>query len=163
MSKNIKSIYRKVEKATLVWHYSNGYSKDDIRWAHTDLYRTASGEYFIHISGGPGSAYANPEKISTEWGNGFCYTSGEEIIPMSLHEVIVWGEENLPDCILKKVFKEIRQRAKRQNSEVPELLKFSEKKLSIREKERRNRLAAAEASAKVKARLEKYYEQFVEL
>ncbi|NLZ52104.1 MAG: hypothetical protein GX892_02970 [Thermoanaerobacteraceae bacterium] len=95
MSKNNKSVYRQIENATLVWHYSNGFSKEkgDIRWAHTDLYRTASGEYFIHVSGGPGSNYANPEKISTAWGDGFCYTSGEAIIPMSQHEVIVWGRK----------------------------------------------------------------------
>jgi hypothetical protein len=163
MSKNIKSIYRKVEKATLVWHYSNGYSKDDIRWSHTGLYKTASGEYFLYVSGGPGSAYANIEQVSTEWGDGFSYTSGEAIIPLSLNELIAWGEANLPDHILKKVLKEIRQRANRQNKEIPELLKIAGKKLSVREKERKNRLAAAEASAKVKARLEKFYEQFVEL
>jgi|LSQX01.2.fsa_nt_gb hypothetical protein len=163
MSKNNKSIYQKVEKSTLVWHYSNGYSKDDIRWAHTNLYKTAHGEYFLHVSGGPGSHYANVEKISTAWGDGLSYTNGEAIIPLSLNELIAWGEENLPDHILKKVLKEIRQRTKRQNKEIPKLLKITEKKLSMREKERKNRLAAAEASAKVKARLEKYYEQFVEL
>lgn len=59
---------------------------------------------------------------------------------------------------MKKVLKEIRQRANRQNKEIPELLKIAKKKLSMREKERKNRLAAAEASAKVN----KYYEQFVE-
>ncbi|NLZ52105.1 MAG: hypothetical protein GX892_02975 [Thermoanaerobacteraceae bacterium] len=62
---------------------------------------------------------------------------------------------------MKKVFKEIRQRAKQ--PEVQELLKLSEQKLSMREKATKARLAAAKTNAKDKSYWSKYYEQFVEL
>lgn len=160
-----ESEYCHIEEATLIWHYSNGFSKEkgDIRWTYIDLYRTTSGEYCLHVSGGPGSDYASRENISSAWGDGLIHTDGEEIISLSPHQVIIWGEENLPDDVLKKVFKDIRQRAKRKNAKAPEILGFSEQKLAIREKETKIKLAAAKANAEVQARQEKYYEQFVEL
>ena len=99
MSKNIKSIYRKVKKATLVWHYSNGYSKDDIRWAHTDLYRTASGEYFRTFLV---DRAQHMQILNRFQPNGVTDLAipAVAIIPLSLNELIAWVA-NL-DHILKK-------------------------------------------------------------
>jgi hypothetical protein len=135
----------------------------DIRWEYIDLYRTAAGKYFLHGSGGPGSNVANCERISTAWGDEFFYTSGEAIIPMSQHDIIVWGYENLPDNILKKILKDIQEREKQKNAEISEILKLFEKKLSMRQRKIKIGLTYANATAEVQARQAKYYEQFVEL
>ncbi len=163
MKKN--SVNYCTEKATLIWHYSNGFSKDkgDIRWATIDLYRTTSGEYCLHVSGGPGSAYAVQENISSVWGDGFIYSDGEAIIPMSQHEVIVWGEENLHDGILKKVLKNIQQQAILHNEGIPKILEYSIENLHMREKERKTGLAIAKDNQEAQAQQARYYEQFVEL
>lgn len=165
MRRNKERVYCLIKEATLVWHHSNGFSKEkgDIRWAITDLYRTTSGQYCLHVSGGPGSDYVDRENISSAWGDGFIYTDGEAIIPMSQHEVIVWGEENLPDDVLKKVLKDIRQQTKRRNTEIPKILEFSTQKLVMREKETKIGLAIAKANEEAQARQSKYYEQFAEL
>lgn len=164
MKKN--SVNYCTEKSTLIWHYSNGFSKDegDIRWVITDLYRTASGEYFLYVSGGPGSDYAAKENASSMWtGDEVIYSTGEAIIPMSQHEVIVWGEENLPDDVLRKVLKDIRQQTKLRNAEIPKILELSTQKLVMREKERKTGLAIAKANQEAQAQQARYYEQFVEL
>lgn len=140
------------EKATLIWHYSNGFSKDkgDIRWAITDMYRTVSGEYCLYVSGGPGSYYMAQESISSVWGDGFIYSDGEAIIPMSLEDVIDWGEEYLPDDVLKKVFKDIWQQTKQRNTEIPKILEFSTKSWSRGRRKQKVGLLSLKPTKKLK-------------
>lgn len=165
MRRNNKNEYPLIKEATLIWHYSNGFSKvkGDIRWAFIDLYRTASGEYFLHVSGGPGSDYAAQKNNSSAWGDGFTYTDGEAIIPMSQHELIAWGEENLPDDILRIIFRDIRKKAKQNNKGVPKILELNRQKLTLREKETKMRLTAAKAKEEAQAREARFYEQFAEV
>ena len=142
MSRIIESKCYNIKEATLIWHYGKRLleEKGDISWAVIDLYRTTSGRYFIQGSGGPGSDYANRELISSTWGDGFIFNDGEEIISMSHHEVIAWGEENLPDDVLRKILRDIKQHARKQNTEVPEIIKSSEQRLALRAKEHKERL-----------------------
>lgn len=165
MERNNESKYHNTEEDTLIWHYSNGFSKDegDIRWALINLYKTTSGEYYLHVSGGPGSDYAAKENISTVWGDGVIYTSGEAIIPMSQQNVIVWGEEYLPDDILSEILRDIKKKAKHDKTDIPKILELSEQKISMRGKEREYRLATDKVNAEIQSRRARFYEQFVEL
>lgn len=157
--------YDRIGEATLIWHYSNGLSKEkgDIRWACIDLYRTTSGEYLLHVSGGPGSGYAGRENTSSVWGDGVIYSDGEGIIPMSLQDLMIWGEECLPEDIFGIILQDIRKKTQQENTGTPKILEISEQKLAMREKEIKTCCAAAQANAEVQARQTRFYEQFVEL
>jgi hypothetical protein len=162
MNRIIESKCYNIKEATLIWHYDKRFLKEkgDISWTVIDLYRTTSGRYFIHGSGGPGSDYANRELISSTWGDGFILKDGEEIISMSPHEVIAWGEENLPCDVLRKIIRDIKQQARKQNTKVPEILKSSEQRLALRTKAQKAILAFNTQKESEQLRQEKIYEPY---
>jgi hypothetical protein len=84
--------------ATLMGEYDNGYPTEDIRWSITQLYKTKAIKYFFYGHGGPGSAYSRKDNCCT-------YADGEKIIPVTLFEVIVWGEEYLPENVLETIIR----------------------------------------------------------
>ncbi len=162
MSRIIESKYYNIKEASLIWHYDKRLleEKGDISWAVIDLYRTTSGRYFIQGSGGPGSDYANRELISSTWGDGFIFNDGEEIISMSHHEVIAWGEENLPYDVMRKILRDIRQQARKQNAKVPELLKSSEQRLALRAKAQKASISFNTQKESEQLRQERIYEPY---
>ena len=162
MSRIIESKCYNIKEATLIWHYGKRLleEKGDISWAVIDLYRTTSGRYFIQGSGGPGSDYANRELISSTWGDGFIFNDGEEIISMSHHEVIAWGEENLPYDVLRKILRDIKQQARKHNTKVPEILKSSEQRLALRAKAQKASLVSNAHKEAEQLHQAKIYEPF---
>lgn len=141
MKKIIEGIGYDTQKATFLGQVNSEFSKEDIRWSVTELYRTRSGKYFIHGSGGPGSPYSVWDNESD------AHIDGEVILPMSQYDVITWAEEYLPDDKLKSVIKDIRQEAKLQNIDIPTNLITASQKLTQRErKARRAAVQAKEAT-----------------
>lgn len=51
-SKIIDGVGYDTKKTIFLGQVSSGFSKEDIRWSVTELYRTRSGMYFLHGSGG---------------------------------------------------------------------------------------------------------------
>lgn len=60
---------------------------EDPRYTHETLYRTKSGNYFIHGEGGPESRYAQERGGQWEY--------GEKILPLSEPMACQWLEEHL--------------------------------------------------------------------
>ncbi len=141
MKKVIEGVGYDTKKAIFLGQVSSGFSKEDIRWSVTELYRTRSGNYFLQGYGGPGSPYAVWDNESD------AHVHGEAIIPTALYDVIAWAEEYLPDEKLKIVLKDIRQEAKRQNIKVPTYLKAASQKLTLRERKARRAAVQAEQTA----------------
>jgi len=76
------------ETAKLLGSGDNGYPRNDFNFWEEDLYRTKSGAYFLHGSGGPASRYA----ISTGQNS---WSGGEKIIPLPTEQAREWAEEML--------------------------------------------------------------------
>jgi len=142
MKKVIDGVGYDTKKAIFLGQVSSGFSKEDIRWSVTELYRTRSGNYFLHGYGGPGSPYAVWDNESD------AHIHGEAIIPTTLYDVIVWAEEYLPDDKLKSVIKDIHQEAKRQNIDITANLKAASQKLTLRERKARRAAVQAKEAAK---------------
>ncbi len=141
MKKIIDGVGYDTKKAIFLGQLRSRFSKEDIRWSVTELYRVRSGKYFLYGSGGPGSPYSVWDNESD------AHIDGEAILPMPQYDVLTWAEEYLPDDKLKSVIKDIRQEAKRQNIEIPTNLKTASKKLTQRE--RKARRAAVQAKEAV--------------
>ena len=147
MRKVIDGVGYDTKKAIFLGQVCSGFSKEDIRWSVTELYRARSGKYFLHGSGGPGSPYAVWDNESD------AHIDGEAILPMSQYDVITWAEEYLQVEKLKSVIKDIRQEAKRQNIEIPTNLKTASQKLTQREIKARRAAAQAEEATQRTRRL----------
>lgn len=74
--------------AKLLGGGSNNYPRNDFHFWEEELYRTKSGAYFLHGSGGPASRYA----ISTGQNS---WSGGEKIIPLPAEQAREWAEEML--------------------------------------------------------------------
>lgn len=138
MKRIINGVTYYTKKAIFLGKYDAGFSKEDIRWSVSELYKTKSGKYFLYGAGGPASSYAKSDDIFET------HTNGESIIPMSQEEVIIWANEYLPDYELETLYKSMLLEAKRLNLEVPPLLRESLRKIKSKNKERK----LAEAKAK---------------
>ena len=75
------------ETAKCLGAYENGYNPNDFHYYYEGLYRTKSGKYFLHGSGGGLSRYG-------VW-RGNSGGSGEKIMPMTLGEAMEWAEKHL--------------------------------------------------------------------
>ena len=64
-----------------------------------DLYKTRSGKYFIHGTGGPASQYSE-QVAQNEW------ESGETIFAVSMERAKDWAEENLDGDTYIEIFGE---------------------------------------------------------
>lgn len=66
--------------------YGGANNNDVDYWSET-LYRTKSGNYFLHGEGGPLTRYATVNGNNSGW--------GERIIPMAYDQAVKWAEDNL--------------------------------------------------------------------
>ena len=66
--------------------YGGANNNDADYWSET-LYRTKSGNYFLHGEGGALTRYATVNGNDSGW--------GERIIPMAYDQAVKWAEDNL--------------------------------------------------------------------
>ena len=82
--------------ATLIGDAGHSYPSDFEYWRE-ELYRKKTGEFFLHGWGGPRSGYAR-RTGQNEW------SSGEQIIPLSLKEARRWIETYLDADKYEEIF-----------------------------------------------------------
>ena len=75
------------DKAANVGEAGNGLYPGDLDYYCEYLYRKRTGEFFLHMEGGPRSRCAKAD--GTGW------AGGEELRPMSFADARAWAEENL--------------------------------------------------------------------
>jgi hypothetical protein len=84
------------EKAERVAGFQNGLGASDFRYIFEDLYRTASGSWFLHGEGGAMTEYSKPD------GDG--WTGGSDIHPLDEEEARKWLEDRDDIGALEKYF-----------------------------------------------------------
>ena len=67
--------------------YGGSEHNNDFGYWEESLYRTKSGNYFLHGYGGPLTRYATVRGNNSGW--------GEQIIPMTYEQSVKWAEDNL--------------------------------------------------------------------
>ncbi len=77
-------------------------TESDLDRCEEALYRTKSGKFFIHGTGGPRTRYASPRGDG-----GWC--SGEAIVPISEDAARQWAEKKLPADEYEMVFGEVSE------------------------------------------------------
>lgn len=77
------------------WETPDGYSLDYIK---ETLYRTRSGQYFLHGYGGAATKYAQSLGLNS-WGD------GEQIIPLTEEIARIWAEQHLTPKAYEKAFR----------------------------------------------------------
>lgn len=75
-------------------------TESDLDRCEEVLYRTKSGKYFVHGTGGARTKYASPRGD-----DGWC--AGEAIVPVSEDAARQWAEEKLPADEYEMVFGEV--------------------------------------------------------
>ena len=102
MNKIINAKKYDTENAKLMDRWDNGCGGNDFQHCIEDLYRKETGEYFLHIDGGPLSPYA----IHLPNGD---ISGSEDIIPMTEKEAREWAEEHLSADAYEAIFGEIEE------------------------------------------------------
>jgi len=87
MKKVINNKVYDTEAAKLLGSSNNGHRPNDFDYYEESLYRTKSGNYFLHGEGGANSRYG-------VW-HGNSGGPGEKIMPMSYSEATEWAQKNL--------------------------------------------------------------------
>lgn len=87
MKKVINKKLYNTETAERVGSWDNGHYTNDFAYCSEDLYRTKSGNFFLHGEGGPLSKYAQSSGNSTGW--------GEKIVPLTYDDAQEWAEKHL--------------------------------------------------------------------
>lgn len=77
-------------------------TESDLDRCEEALYRTKSGKFFIHGTGGPRTRYASPRGDG-----GWC--SGEAIVPIGEDAARQWAEKKLPADEYEMVFGEVSE------------------------------------------------------
>lgn len=96
MKKVIKGRVYCTETAKELGYWYNTASMNDLAWASETLYKTKSGQYFLHCEGGPLSRYAS------HFGNDSGY--GEKIEVMTIDQAKTWAEERLDGDEYEAIF-----------------------------------------------------------
>lgn len=96
MKKVIKGRVYCTETAKELGWWSNTANSRDFAWASETLYKTKSGQYFLHCEGGALSRYAS------HFGNERGY--GEKIEVLSIDQAKTWAEERLDGDEYEEIF-----------------------------------------------------------
>lgn len=96
MKKVIKGRVYCTDTAKELGWWSNTSNRRDFAWACETLYKTKSGQYFLHCEGGPLSRYAS------HFGNDSGY--GEKIEVLSIDQAKTWAEERLNGDEYEEIF-----------------------------------------------------------
>mgnify|MGYP000756876286 FL=1 len=86
-------------KAKKIGRWDNGLYGNDINACAETLYRTKSGAYFLHGSGGSNTKYATVSGSS--WG------SGEKIVPLDEDAAKEWAKKHLSEEAFGSAFEHI--------------------------------------------------------
>ena len=87
MKKVIKNSVYDTDTAERIGEWDSGLRPSDFNYLEESLYRTKSGKYFLHGSGGANTRYG-------VW-HGNSGSGGEKIMPMSYDEAREWAEEHM--------------------------------------------------------------------
>lgn len=93
-----KKVYD-TEKAKLVASYSNGLSIRDFKHVYEDLYQTKSGQFFLHVQGGPLTSYSIKEGNMTH--------GVEDIILIYKDDAYEWLENHNKMVEIEEIFPEM--------------------------------------------------------
>ena len=104
MKKIINGKMYNTETAEQIGYYSNGTDYSNWHRYEEGLYRKKTGEFFLHGSGGPLSRYA--ECISA---SGRSFSSGEDILPLSIDDAKEWVEDYLDADAYIEVFGDVEE------------------------------------------------------
>lgn len=96
MKKVIKGRVYCTDTAKELGWWSNTANRKDFKWTSETMYRTKSGQYFLHCEGGPLSRYAS------NFGNNSGY--GEKIEVMTIEQAKAWAEERLEGDEYEEIF-----------------------------------------------------------
>lgn len=96
MKKVIKGRVYCTDTAKELGYWSNTANRSDFAWSCETLYKTKSGQYFLHCEGGPMSRYAS------HFGNNSGY--GEKIEVLSIDQAKTWAEERLDGDEYEEIF-----------------------------------------------------------
>jgi len=88
MKKVINGKLYNTESAKKLGYWSNGISRSDFQFCEETLYKTRSGQYFLHGEGGPMTKYA----VSCGQNS---WSGGEHIEPINEDTARKWCEEHL--------------------------------------------------------------------
>lgn len=99
MQRIIKGKSYNTETAVLVAEADNGCWPRDVHFCWETLYRKRTGEYFLHLKGGPASPAGHPVGQNS-------WIAGEKIKPMTFNEVLEWAEDRLNVEEYKNLFGE---------------------------------------------------------
>lgn len=99
MKKVINKKVYDTDKAKKIGDWDNGLYGNDINACAEALYRTKSGAYFLHGSGGANTKYATV--TGSSWG------SGEKIIPLDEDTAKEWAGKHLPAEAFGSAFEHI--------------------------------------------------------
>ena len=96
MKKVIKGRVYCTDTAKELGCWCNTANRSDFAWASETLYKTKSGQYFLHCEGGPLSRYGS------HFGNESGY--GEKIEVMTIDQAKTWAEERLDGDEYEAIF-----------------------------------------------------------
>lgn len=96
MKKVIKGRVYCTDTAKELGYWYNTANMSDLAWASETLYKTKSGQYFLHCEGGPMSRYG------WQFGNEGGY--GEKIEVLSIDQAKTWAEERLNGDEYEEIF-----------------------------------------------------------
>lgn len=96
MKKIIKGAVYNTETAKMLAEWDNNYPVNDFNYMEETLYRTKSGNWFLHCQGGGLSPYAASYGNSKGW--------GECINPISCENAQQWAEKKLDGDDYEEIF-----------------------------------------------------------
>jgi hypothetical protein len=102
MKKIINGKMYNTETATFLLSHENGLGTRDFRNFWENLYRKKTGEFFLYGEGGPMTAYAKTY-------DGNSWSSGEDIIPLSIEEAKEWVEKNCSADDFEEIFGKVEE------------------------------------------------------
>lgn len=100
MKKVINGKLYNTETAKRLGYTFHGESRSDFRYYEETLYKTKSGQYFIHGEGGPMSRYSRAVGQNS-------WSGGESIRPVSEEAAQAWCEEELDAEEYISIIKEV--------------------------------------------------------
>lgn len=84
------------DTARKLGEWDNGRLQDDFKWTSESIYKTRSGNFFLHGEGGPLTPYATVAGNNTGW--------GERITPLSEEQARAWSEDRLSGEEYDRIF-----------------------------------------------------------
>lgn len=121
MKKIINGKRYDTETAQLIGSASYSDRTDLYFWSE-ELYRKKTGEFFLYGEGGPASKYSRQNEQNT-------WSSGSQIMPLTLKEAQEWSEEYLDADEYEEVFGRIEEDKTQVSAWVPHSIKNDADKL----------------------------------